>query len=228
MGARPFSADYGETAASWVLPKLGSDQPAGGVAGARPQHHFTTLAPSAHLDAIMRAAQEQGHSDGYSAGYEKGLTEGRESGRAEAAKANQGRAGELFALVQSLEKRVLECDEALAVELAKLVAEAVELLVREELSLRPELILSVVRTGLNAFVESRKVVEIKLHPDDADQVGEIYHDKAPVEISRDPSSSRGGCYLSNGETELDLTLEFGSRQMRQALIGRSTSPSESG
>lgn len=215
-------------ASAWVLPKLDGEMPANSSAGTPPKHQFSSLKPSPHLDALMREAQERGHADGYSGGHEKGLAEGREAGRREVLESNQARATELIALVQSLEQRVLACDDALATELATVVTQAVELLMREELSLRPELVCSVVQAGLEAFVKSRKTVELKLHPDDVALVGEVHHENTPVAISPDPSLARGGCYLSNGETELDLTLEFRIQQMRQALAGFTADAGEPG
>ena len=218
-----MSAKPGDTSTALVWPSLSSINPEEAPSEPVPRHEFASLVPDTHLDSQLRTALDngraEGHSEGYSEGYAKGLAEGREAGQSEVTKANEARAAELFKLVQSVEACVRQCDAELARELVSLVGDAVELIVHEELSSKPELIGSVVEAGLETFVESRGVITLNLNPEDAVLIGEVHSEKAPVQICPDPSIARGGCYFSNGETELDMTLEHARREMRRVLSG---------
>lgn len=145
--------------------------------------------------------KEEGHQAGYKEGQKKALTEAQRLARA---------AGKL-------EHALGELDEKVANELLLLAVELAREVVRQEISVKPECLLQVVREALAQLPHQH--ASIYLHPEDAsllrsymgDQLGHAGH-----RIHEDSKLARGDCQLEAGGSQVDATV---ATRWRRTLSG---------
>ncbi|GIU53342.1 flagellar assembly protein FliH [Shewanella sp. KT0246] len=173
---------------------------------------------------------EQGKIEGHNQGLEQGKLEGLEQGHAEGFaqgeqqgyEVGQVKANEvlerLTQLVQQFEQPLMLLDAEIEAEVLNLAINLAKSIVGHELKTHPEHILSVLRQGVDSLPIKDQQVKLRLHPDDATLVTELYSDaqlqKNHWDIEADPSLNPGDCIINSLRSSVDLRVE---ERMRQVL-----------
>jgi len=166
------------------------------------------IAPGVHLPTADEV--EQIHQEAYKAGYDIGYEEGSARGRLEAA--------ELHQLLGQFKDTLEHLDEAIGAEILALSLELARLVVREQIKMRPESLLVVIREALAQLPQQHAVLHVN-SADDAlvrQYLGE-QHAHAGHRIVEDDSVERGGCRIEVGGTLLDATVATRWRRVVENL-----------
>ncbi|MCL1066547.1 flagellar assembly protein FliH [Shewanella olleyana] len=173
---------------------------------------------------------EQGKIEGHSQGLEQGKLEGLELGHAEGFAQGEQQGYEvgqvkldevlerLTQLVQQFEQPLMLLDAEIEAEVLTLAINLAKSIVGHELKTHPEHILSVLRQGVDSLPIKEQQVKLRLHPDDATLVMQLYSDaqlqKNHWDIEADPSLNPGDCIINSMRSSVDLRVE---ERMRQVL-----------
>jgi flagellar assembly protein FliH len=167
-----------------------------------PPEPAVKLPTAEDVERIYQQAREDGTKAGYKEGQAKARDEATRLGRA---------ATKLEAALQELDSGVADELLALSLELARLV-------VRSEISARPEAVLAVVHEALGQLPHQHAA--IYLHPDDASLVRSYIGEQlahAGHRIHEDVKLGRGDCVLDAGGSHLDAALATRWRRILEGL-----------
>lgn len=182
------------------------DAPAGDRrATARPE----TAAKAATKAAADAEKVRHIHQHAYEAGRADGLREGAAKASAEAL--------QLQALLTAVEQQSHEINQRIAHDVLELALEVARQMVRQALTVHPELIVMLIHDALTRTVQSPAGATMALNPADAAIVraqigGELA--AAGWRIVEDAKLQRGGAMLQTAATEIDATM--GTRWRRLA------------
>jgi flagellar assembly protein FliH len=161
---------------------------------------------ASQLNAIQKAARDEGFEQGRREGQEYGHREGVEQGRADVA----DRVRRLDGLLRALETPFEQLDHQVEQEVVTLVIAMVRQLIRREVRLDPGQIVGVVREALGVLPVGARSIRVVLHPEDAELVRSAYalgeHDQK-WQIVEDPVIQRGGCRIHTDTSQIDATLD---------------------
>jgi flagellar assembly protein FliH len=174
--------------------------------GETPVDEAHGLLTAAQLDAIQKAAHdegfEQGRKEGQAYGHREGLEEGRVATRVKIERLDQ--------ILNTLEKPFEHLDQQVENEIVTLVISMVRQLIRREVKLDPGQIVGVVREALGILPINARGIRVVLHPEDAELVRNAYslgeHDQQ-WQIVEDPVIQRGGCRIHTDTSQIDATLD---------------------
>ncbi|MDR2614207.1 MAG: flagellar assembly protein FliH, partial [Candidatus Accumulibacter sp.] len=172
-----------------------------------PESQATIALPTAaEIERMHDEARQQGHTEGYAEGHTEGYAEGQAEGQAKA----QEIAARMAELLENLEQALGTIEQSIADRLLATVVEIANQVLRQSLSIKPELLLPVVREAVEALQLRSGHPALLAHPDDAalirEHMGEhLAHNH--WRIIDDPSLTRGGCRVELGESEVDATVE---------------------
>ena len=165
--------------------------------------------PEIDVDAIQRAAFQEGYAEGERAGSETALEQFR------GAIASFGRTvGELAAFKSNLRA---EAEKEL-VELALTIARRV---VRRELSVDPTTVLSLVRTCFDEYRRA-EIHRVKVSPADFEVVSAYFEENPAqnLEIQSDSEVSGGGAVFETSQGQLDARIETQLGEIEYGLADR--------
>ena len=174
--------------------------------------------------AASAAAAETARTDpraqreGYAVGYREGMA----AAKAEVTRAHAAQTARLNELISGLAREVAQLDSQIADNVLDLVVIIARRMIGEALSVRPELVLDIVREALRLLGQARTPARLALHPDDAPLVREHLGDQCAAggwTITEDSTVQRGGCRLDSAGGELDATLPA-RWQRAMAALGR--------
>lgn len=167
-----------------------------------PPQPAVQLPTAEDVERIMQQARD----DGYKAGYQEGQAKARD----EAARLGRA-AGKLEAALKGLDSEVADELLALSLELARLV-------LRSEITARPESLLTVIQEALGQLPHQHAA--IYLNPDDASLVRSYLGDQlahAGHRILEDPKLARGDCMLDAGGSHVDANVATRWRRVVEGL-----------
>lgn len=166
----------------WRLPEVGGRQ-----------------GPTARqLEALQKAAWEEGYAAGRREGLERGAAEVR------------ARVASLEWVLDALAAPLQAVDEAVEQELVALAVAVARQIIRRELRTDPGEVVAAVREALAALPSAARDVRIVLHPEDAAIVREalsLPEGERRWRLEEDPSLTRGGCRVLSETSLVDATLE---------------------
>lgn len=176
----------------WEVPGVAGD-PGGDPGGVRP--------PTAQELEVLRQAA---HQEGFEAGRGEGLRQGAHEVRAQL--------DGLRALIDSLARPLARLDERVEEELVALAITLVRQLVRREIRTDPGVIVAAVREAVSVLPLSAREIAVKVHPEDAVLLRELYPEHALEggpgwRLIEGPAITRGGCVVVTDSSEVDATLE---------------------
>lgn len=191
----------------WELGSLGESQ------SPRPTAEKATavrLPTAAEIEQMHQQARDEGFATGKEEGYRAGVQAGQAAGQAAAQR--------LAALAGKLEQGLQALDATVADELLALACEIARAVICQELSVRPESLMQVVREALAQLPHQHAA--IYLHPEDAsllrsymgDQLGHAGH-----RIHEDFKLARGDCVLEAGSSQVDATVAARWRRVIDTL-----------
>lgn len=176
--------------------------PAAAPAPEPPPQPAVQLPTAEDVERIMQQARDEGTKAGYQEGQAKARDEATRLGRA---------AGKLEAALNGLDSEVADELLALALEVARLV-------VRSEITARPESLLTVIQEALGQLPHQHAA--IYLNPEDASLVRSYLGDQlahAGHRILEDAKLARGDCVLDAGGSHLDATVATRWRRVVEGL-----------
>lgn len=167
---------------------------------------------------------DEGVSKGHAEGFESGSEEGRRSGHASGF--NQGRIegqlkgkeaideqlneliaplGALKSILEEGHTQQISQQQTIILDLIKRVAQQV---IRCELTLQPQQILSLVEETLTALPDTQSEIKIHLDPNAVNKLKELASDKIQDwTLVADPSISAGGCRIVSDKSDADASVE---------------------
>lgn len=181
-------------------------KPAAAPAPAKPEgpaaEPAVKLPTAEDVERIYQQARDDGTKAGYKEGQAKAKDEATRLGRAAA----------------KLEAALQELDDGVADELLALSLELARLVVRGEITARPETVLAVIHEALGQLPHQHAA--IYLHPDDASLVRSYAGEQlahAGHRIHEDAKLGRGDCVLDAGGSHLDAALPTRWRRVLENL-----------
>ena len=164
------------------------------------------LAEAARAEVV----RQQGFADGFAQGRAHAALEAQNQIN-EFIK-NQGEdAARVFArLFEAAEAQLGDAQQDIARGVLELACELSRQILRQELSINPNVLQPVIREALGLLIGDSKGATVRLHPLDV----EVLHEVLMAEFSAlslnflaDPSVARGGCLVESAGTVVDGTLE---------------------
>ena len=201
MSASP-PADAWQEVVRWEPPLVGAPVPAGAGQAAAP------AAPTvAEMEALERAAREEGRA--------AGLQEGREAARREL----QQSLARFESLLAAAARPLRSLDEATERELARLAMTVARRVIAHELRTDPALVRTAVRQAVDALPAAPRRLRIHLHPDDLALLRGLDAAETDWTLLPDPAMTRGGCRLESESSRLDAQLETRLAAVVDAVLG---------
>ena len=157
--------------------------------------------PTAQELEVLRQAA---HLEGLAAGRQEGLRQGAEEVR--------DQLQVLRSLIGTLARPLAQLDSRVEEELVALTVTLVRQLLRREVRTEPGVIVAAVREALAVLPLSAREIVIKVHPEDAALLRELYPEQAVVDgpgwrLLESPAITRGGCVVVTSTSEVDATIE---------------------
>ncbi|HEU4621576.1 MAG TPA: FliH/SctL family protein [Burkholderiaceae bacterium] len=162
--------------------------------------------PSEEDEARRAAAYEEGRLAGYQAGMADGLRVVEEERRTQLREFG----ARLARLADEFGAQARGLDHAFADEVVAVALAVARQVVRHELRGDRERIVTVAREAITALSSANAIVELRVHPSDADNLRELTEDPAfasRIRVVPDGSITAGGCRASAGPASVDATIE---------------------
>ncbi|KVN02970.1 flagellar assembly protein FliH [Burkholderia diffusa] len=183
----------------------------------------------------IEAGFQQGMERGYRAGLERGEAEGRARGRDEGLAAGSteardalyakfsGLADTVDAMLASLQRVQEEYQAARRTELVDLVAKVAKQVIRCELTLQPNQLLSLIEETLGAMPAATDEPEVYLNPAECARLADLLPGRASQwKLVADPRLELGECRVKLGSNEADAgcqqRLEACMEQIGEQLL----------
>ena len=152
----------------------------------------------------LEALRDAAHQEGFAAGHGEGLRQGAEEVSAQL-EALRSLIGALARPLELLDARVEE-------ELVALTITLVRQLVRREVRTEPGVIVAAVREAVAVLPLSAREIAVKVHPEDAALLRELYPEQAVADgpgwrLIESPAITRGGCVVVTSTSDVDATIE---------------------
>ncbi len=216
MAQKVIDAAEADRFEPWQPPPVGGREAEEAARAEGPQ-----LPTVEEIEAISRAAHEEGYQAGFeegrAAGFEAGRAEGHaqglEEGRAQGLAELRARGEELARLLDALDHPFEHLDEQVAEELAALAMIVARHLVRRELKTDSGVVVSVVREAVALLPASARRIRVFLHPEDAALVRQALSvddedgEELRWRIVEEPTLTRGGCRVESEDSRIDATVE---------------------
>lgn len=180
--------------------KPGSAHPASAVQTAEPEP------PPVDVEAVARDARQAGYQDG----YRDGLSALESYKQTQAAQMAAFMSDQVGALVNDLHGRLESLEQQLSGRIAGVALELARQVVRSEISLRPELVLTVAEDAMSTLLNSARQVVLRLNPEDhalAQGALEEQMQSRGARLVADPHVSQGGCIVESDIAVVDASVE---------------------
>lgn len=167
--------------------------------------------------------REAGHDEGYRAGFAEGAEQGREQGRAEGRHEFDGVAEVLDRAVQQLDEVRRGFSEERRAEMLELVRKVSTQVIRMELTLHPDQLLTLAEEALAGMPGDQEDVRIHLNPEECARI----KDMAPEAAQRwrlvpDESLALGECRVLTAHAEADVGCQQRLNSCMEALTEHMT------
>lgn len=176
---------------------------------ARHAGHTAVVLPT--IEQIS-AIQEQARQEGYQAGHAEGLVAGREDAAREAAR--------LHDLANAFSVEIAQADEIISQHILDLSVDLARALLKSALTLRPELVLPIVKEAVRYLPTVQQPALLFLNPSDAVLVREKIGDeleKMGWQVADDGQLEPGGCRVETASNQIDASLPTRWQRLTAAL-----------
>lgn len=157
------------------------------------------------------------------AAYAEGMKQGRIDGKAEFKSEKQHILDHLTLLLERCHKQATKYDKHIYEQLVTLTISVAKQVIRRQLSVEPEQIMAVIREAINCLPSSSEKIILKLHPEDAALVRDIYHINEEPErnwkIFEDSGMQRGGCIIQSESSVVNADLDHRMATIVNKLLG---------
>jgi len=175
---------------------------AAAAVAAAPVAPVMQLPTAAEMEALREGARADGYAEGLEEGREAGRAEGYEAGRAEMALEMES----LRAVAATFSGAVAAADETIASDVLDLALHLARSMVRTAFTVRPELIIPIVREAIDYLPVLQAPAILALNPDDIEIVRTALSDeldKGGWRVVADPQVGRGGCKVDTASNQID-------------------------
>jgi len=182
-------------------------------AQAAPAMQFPT---AAELEALREGARAEGYAEGLEEGRAAGRAEAYEAGRQEVAAEMET----LRAMAASFSGAVTAADETIAADVLDLALHLARSMVRTAFTVRPELIIPIVREAIDYLPVLQQPAILALNPDDVEIVRAALSDeldKGGWRVVADPQIGRGGCKVDTASNQIDAQAAARWERLTHAL-----------
>jgi flagellar assembly protein FliH len=164
------------------------------------------------ITAIQEQARQEGYAMGRSEGYAAGLAEGRELAAIETAR--------LSGLADSFMTELDRADETISQQVLDLTIDLARAVVKSALTIRPELILPIVREAVRYLPSLQQPALLYLNPADVELVQTRMGNeltKMGWQLTDDPDLDPGSCRAETPDTQIDSSLSTRWQRLTAAL-----------
>lgn len=149
------------------------------------------------IENIEAAAYQEGHQRGYDDGFAAGSEDARRQ------------ADRLRALITQISRPLVQLDDEVERALVDLASAIARRVLGDELSARPEQVLTLARAALGALPEDLRSLRLYLHPEDAVLVREQLASPqiGDYRVIDDAALQRGDCRVVTESAYLDARLD---------------------
>jgi flagellar assembly protein FliH len=155
----------------------------------------------AEMAIVKEEARKSGYTEGFKKGEEEGISSGKEKNDAEIRKINL--------LLLNLESEISRITEVASEDILNLSIDISKAMIKSSLNINPEIILSIIKYGVN-LLPVKSATTLILHPEDAALIkntldAELINKN--WELVEDNHITRGGCKIENPTNVIDLSVE---------------------
>ena len=171
---------------------------------------------AAELEALREDARAEGYAEGREEGRAAGHAEALEAGRQEAALEMET----LRAIGATFSQAVTAADETIASDVLELALHLARSMVRTALTVRPELIIPIVREAIDYLPVLQQPAILVLNPEDIEIVRAALSDeldKGGWRVVADPQVGRGGCKVDTASNQIDAQASARWARLAHAL-----------
>lgn len=203
-----ISPEEGASATLWNCPPLDSD----GRRGSSTKPSASKLNTAAHLDAIEKAAYEEGFARGHAEGYAHGN------------RAAQVVAAQISLLLEHLSRPLKDLNIEVEHALIRLVVETARRLVNHAIEIDPPLVEGAVQEAVASVATTTREMKIFLHPEDVTVLNNnlSLSSDASWKLMPDPALRRGDCRVVTESSQIDARLDTRQTNIERALLGEDT------
>jgi flagellar assembly protein FliH len=203
---------FGDERPSSLAARIQAEERAAASAAAAAAAAAAPVLPVMQLPtaAEMEALREGARADGYAEGLEEGREAGREAGRAEGYEAGRAEMElemeSLRAVAATFSGAVAAADETIASDVLDLALHLARSMVRTAFTVRPELIIPIVREAIDYLPVLQAPAILALNPEDIEIVRTALSDeldKGGWRVVADPQVGRGGCKVDTASNQID-------------------------
>lgn len=190
----------------WNCPPLDDDR------REKPKVAGSKLNTAAHLDAIEKAAYEEGFARGHAEGYANGNREA------------QAVAARISLLLEHMSRPLKDLNVEVEHALIRLVVDTARRLVNEAMTLDPVLVSGAVHEAVSAVSASAREMKIFLHPDDLSALKNnlSFSSDAIWKLVPDATLRRGDCRVVTESSQIDARMDTRQTNIERALLGEDT------
>ncbi|MCL1141686.1 flagellar assembly protein FliH [Shewanella gaetbuli] len=209
----------------------------------RPKADLPPQMPTmAEIEAIRADAEREGFEQGQQQGLQQGLEQGRLEGLAQGHQegfaqgeqqgyeAGMTKAEELMqqfsGLINQFEQPLVILDTEVEAEVVSMAISMAKAVIQQELKTHPEHIVATIRHGVDALPIKEQKVKIRLHPDDANLVTNLYGQQQLQQndwfVEIDPSLSQGDVFIESLRSSVNLSVAQRTSQIFSGLEAQLT------
>jgi flagellar assembly protein FliH len=171
---------------------------------------------AAELEALREDARAEGYAEGREEGRAAGHAEALEAGRQEVVLEMET----LRAIAGTFSQAVTAADETIAADVLDLALHLARSMVRTAFTVRPELIIPIVREAIDYLPVLQQPAILALHPEDIEIVRAALSDeldKGGWRVVADPQVGRGGCKVDTASNQIDAQAAARWARLTHAL-----------
>lgn len=196
----------------WEVPAL--DAPLGVSADPEPEEPLPQPPSLEEIEAIQRAA----HEEGFAAGHAEGLAQAQVEMRRLQAR--------LEGILDAFSRPLSDLEGEVESALTELAARIAGTLVRQVYVVQPELLARLTREAIASLGDKPRQVEVRLHPEDLEAIEALLPDSAGVRMHADPALARGDLRVHAEDVRLDARLATRLEQILPRLLSESPGEGE--
>lgn len=171
---------------------------------------------AAELEALRENARAEGYAEGREEGRAAGHAEALEAGRQQAALEMDT----LREIGATFSQAVAAADETIASDVLDLALHLARSMVRTAFTVRPELIIPIVREAIDYLPVLQQPAILAVNPDDLEIVRAALSDeldKGGWRVVADPQVGRGGCKVDTASNQIDAQASARWARLTHAL-----------
>jgi flagellar assembly protein FliH len=216
---------FGDERPSSLAARIQAEERAAAIAASAAAAAYADAEPAVPAMQFPTAAELEALRDGArDDGFAEGLEEGRAAGRAEALEAGRAEVAleveTLRAIAATFSGAVTAADETIAADVLDLALHLARSMVRTAFTVRPELIIPIVREAIDYLPVLQQPAILALNPEDIEIVRAALADeldKGGWRVVADPQVGRGGCKVDTASNQIDAQASARWSRLSHAL-----------